>query len=118
MSEIDRDLSETSDDEDLRFFENLQESFDEEKARGGIFVDPNSGFAVDQNTGFVVEQNRGFVVDQNRGVCVDLRSELIESDPNVFHGQKEHSREDFRLMLSVYFLVEVLKFKKQFFPTL
>ena len=109
MSEIDRDLSETSDDEDLRFFEKLQESFDEEKARGG--------FTVEQNTGFTVEQNTGFTVEQNRGVGVDLRSELLESDPNVFHGHKEHSREDFRLMLSVSFQIEVLKFKKLIFPT-
>jgi len=142
MSEIDRDLSETSDDEDLRFFENLQESFAEEKARGGIFVEQNSDilveqnreflveqnsdflveqnreflveqnsdFLVEQNYDFLVEQNRGFLVDQNRRIVVDLRSELIKCDPNVFRGQTEHSREEFRIMLSVLFTFEVLKF--------
>ena len=72
MSEIDRDLSESSDDENFRFFENLSPSNKEdEKLRGGEV-----------------------------GVGVDLRSEMIDSDPNVFLGQ-QFSREEMRISLLV-----------------
>jgi hypothetical protein len=115
MSDVDRDLSETSEDEDFRFFENLQESFAEEKARGGISVELSNGFDFGQNREIIVDQNSEIIVDQTRGIGVDLRSELIESDPNVFFGRKQHSREDFRNMLSVSFSIEVLKFENESF---
>ena len=79
MSFSDRDLSESSENEDIIFFENFSQDHtvpikNEEKERGGE---------------------------------TDLRSELNNCDPNGFFKQ-EFSREELRIILTVFGEREVL----------